>query len=93
VTVIDGDVRDIAVIPDGISAGIDLSKLACLLMGALLHFFPPDAAHDLVAGFFGPLTLVAPGVVDAREWHPDGGQTAPPPPRPGQALGGVARVG
>ena len=42
--------------------------------------------------FFGPLTLVPPGVVDAREWHPDGGQTAPLPPRPGQALVGVARV-
>jgi O-methyltransferase involved in polyketide biosynthesis len=140
VTVVDGDVRDVAVILDAISPGIDLSQPACLLMGALLHFFKPDEARDLVAGyaaalapgsylvlsvgradgdaeakgfgtyssagaaqafnhsvaeftgFFGPLTLVPPGVVDAREWHPDGGQTAPLPPRPGQALVGVARV-
>ena len=86
-------------------------------MGALLHFFPADAARELVAAyvpalapgsyvvlsvgradgneesrgfgtysstgaaqaynhsvaefasFFGPLALVPPGVVDAREWH------------------------
>ena len=31
---------------------------ACLLMGALLHFFPPDAARDLVAGY---VTALAPG--------------------------------
>jgi len=140
VTVIDGDVREVAVILDAISAGIDLSRPACLLMGALLHFFTPDDARALVAryvdalapgsyvvlsvgradgdeesrgfgtyssagaaqvynhsvadftGFFGPLTLVPPGVSDAREWHPDDDQPVPPPPRPGQALVGVARV-
>jgi hypothetical protein len=43
--------------------------------------------------FFGPLALVPPGVIDAREWHPDDGQPVPPSPRPGQALVGVARVG
>jgi O-methyltransferase involved in polyketide biosynthesis len=140
VAVIDGDVREVDVILAAISPGIDLSQPVCLSMGALLHFFPADAARDLVArylpalapgsylvlsvgradgdaeakgfgtysstgaaqaynhsvaefaGFFGPLTLVPPGVIDAREWHPDGGQTEPPPPRPGQALVGVARV-
>jgi O-methyltransferase involved in polyketide biosynthesis len=140
VTVIDGDVREVAVILDAISPGIDLSRPACLSMGALLHFFTPDDARDLVAryvaalapgsyvvlsvgradgdeesrgfgtyssagaaqaynhsvaeftGFFGPLALVPPGVIDAREWHPDGDQAGPPPPRPGQALVGVARV-
>ena len=141
VTVIDGDVREIAVIVDAIRTAIDLAEPGCLLMGALLHFFPPDAARDLVAGyaaalapgsyvvlsvgradgddesrgfgtysssgaaqaynhsvaeftsFFGPLTLVPPGVVDAREWHPADGQSGPLPPRPGQALVGVAQVG
>jgi hypothetical protein len=44
------------------------------------------------AGFFGPLTLVASGVVDACEWHPDDDQLVPLPPRPGQSLVGVARV-
>ena len=140
VTVIDGDVREVAVILDAIGPGIDLTRPACLSMGALLHFFPPDDARDLVAryaaalapgsyvvlsvgradgdeesrgfgtyssagaaqaynhsvaeftGFFGPLTLVPPGVIDAREWHPDDDQPVPPPPRPGQALVGVARV-
>jgi O-methyltransferase involved in polyketide biosynthesis len=140
VTVIEGDVREVAVILDAIGPGIDLTRPACLSMGALLHFFPPDDARDLVAryaaalapgsyvvlsvgradgdeesrgfgtyssvgaaqaynhsmaeftGFFGPLTLVPPGVVDAREWHPDDDQPVPPPPRPGQALVGVARV-
>ena len=140
VTVIDGDVREVAVILDAISPGIDLTRPACLSMGALLHFFQPDDARDLVAryaaalapgsyvvlsvgradgdeesrgfgtyssagaaqvynhsvaeftGFFGPLALVPPGVSDAREWHPDDDQPVPPPPRPGQALVGVARV-
>ena len=45
------------------------------------------------AGFFGPLPLVPPGVADAREWHPDDEQPTPLPPRPGQSLVGVARVG
>jgi hypothetical protein len=42
--------------------------------------------------FFGPLTLVPPGVVDARTWHSEGGQPDPLHPRPGRALVGVARV-
>jgi O-methyltransferase involved in polyketide biosynthesis len=140
VTVVEGDAREIAVILGAIGDVIDLSEPACLLMGALLHFFPPDAARDLVAGyvaaltpgsyvvlsvgraddgdsaqgfgtyssngaaqahnhsvadfssFFGSLRLVPPGVVDARDWHADDGQSAPLSPRPGQALVGVARV-
>ena len=44
------------------------------------------------ASFFGSLALVPPGVVDAREWPPDGEQPGPLPPRPGQSLVGVARV-
>jgi O-methyltransferase involved in polyketide biosynthesis len=141
VTVIDGDVREVEVILDAVKPGIDLSRPVCLLMGALLHFFPADEARDLVAGyaaalaagsyvvlsvgradgdaeakgfgtysstgaakaynhsvtefadFFGPLPLVPPGVADAREWHPDDEQPTPLPPRPGQSLVGVARVG
>jgi len=140
VTVVDGDVREVAAILDAIGPGIDLTRPACLSMGALLHFFRRDDARDLVAryvaalapgsyvvlsvgradgdeesrgfgtyssagaaqvcnhsvaeftGFFGPLTLVPPGVSDAREWHPDGDEPVPPAPRPGQALVGVARV-
>jgi len=140
VTVIDGDVREAAAILDAVTAGIDLSAPACLLMGFLLHFFAPSAARDLVAryaaalapgsyivlsagrgdsdaadqgfgaysagavrvynhslpeftSFFGPLELVPPGVVDAREWRPDWEQPVHLPPRDGQVIVGVARVG
>lgn len=58
VTVVDGDVRDVAATLDAVSAGIDRSRPVCLLMGALLHFFAPDAARDLVAGYVAAL---APG--------------------------------
>jgi len=45
------------------------------------------------ASFFGPLELVPPGVVDAWEWRPDWEQAVRLPPRDGQAIVGVARVG
>ena len=43
--------------------------------------------------FFGPLDLVPPGAVDAREWRPDWEQAVHLPPRDGQVIVGVARVG
>jgi O-methyltransferase involved in polyketide biosynthesis len=58
VTVVDGDVREVAVALAAISAAIDLTAPACLSMGALLHFFPPDAARELVASYVAAL---APG--------------------------------
>lgn len=140
VTVVDGDVREAAVILDAVRTGIDLSAPACLLMGSLLHFFEPEAARELVAryvavlapgsyvalsvgrgdgeaakrafgaysdgparaynhsvadfaSFFGPLELVPPGVIDARQWHPGWAETSTLPPRDGQSIVGVARVG
>jgi O-methyltransferase involved in polyketide biosynthesis len=140
VTVIEGDVREVPAILDAVGAAIDLTRPACLVMGALLHFFPPDAARDLVVsyvaalapgsyvvlsvgrgdgdtadrgfgayssggtaaynhsvadftGFFGSLTLVKPGIADARLWHPDTEPDGPLAPRTGQSLVGVARVG
>ena len=140
VTVIDGDVREPDKILSAVAAGIDLTAPACLMMGYLLHFFPADAARDLVASyvaalapgsyvvlsagradaeeakqgfgayssgaaqvynhsvaefasFFGPLELVPPGVVDAREWRPDWEEPVHLPPRDGQTIVGVARVG
>ena len=45
------------------------------------------------SSFFGPLELVPPGVVDAREWRPDWEQAVHLPPRDGQVIVGVARVG
>ena len=58
VTVVDGDVREVATVLGAVAAGIDLSAPACLLMGFLLHFFAPDAATDLVARYVAAL---APG--------------------------------
>ena len=58
VTVVEGDVREVAATLEAVSAGIDLFRPACLLMGALLHFFPADAARDLVASYVAAL---APG--------------------------------
>ena len=45
------------------------------------------------SSFFGSLDLVPPGVVDAREWLPDWEQAVHLPPRDGQVIVGVARVG
>src|SRR5438876_1126134 len=58
VTVVDGDVREVATVLGAVAAGIDLSAPACLLMGFLLHFFAPDAARDLVARY---VPALAPG--------------------------------
>jgi hypothetical protein len=58
VTVVEGDVREVAATLEAVSAGIDLFHPVCLLMGALLHFFPADAARDLVASYVAAL---APG--------------------------------
>ena len=41
VTVVDGDVSEVATVLDAVAAGIDLSAPTCLLMGFLLHFFSP----------------------------------------------------
>ena len=45
------------------------------------------------SSFFGSLPLVAPGIADARLWHPEPALTEPLPPRAGQSLVGVARIG
>jgi O-methyltransferase involved in polyketide biosynthesis len=58
VCVVDGDVRDVAAILDGVRAGLDLSAPACLVAGFLLHFFTADAARDLMARYTAAL---APG--------------------------------
>jgi hypothetical protein len=45
-----------------------------------------------IAGFFGGLELVGPGLVDAREWDPAPGSTASPSNRDGGCiLAGVGR--
>jgi O-methyltransferase involved in polyketide biosynthesis len=58
VTVVDSDVRDVATILDAARAHLDLSEPVGLIAGALLHFFPAEAARGLLAGFKAAL---APG--------------------------------
>lgn len=58
VSVVDGDVRDVAAILDSVRAGLDLSAPACLVAGFLLHFFTADAARDLITRYEAAL---APG--------------------------------
>jgi O-methyltransferase involved in polyketide biosynthesis len=136
VSVLDADVSDAGAVLDGVRASLDLSRPACLIIGYLLHFYPADAARDLVSkyvaelapgscvvlsslryegdaadeglrtyssevtkmylhtmaevtSFFGPLRLVPPGVVDARQWHQDR-EPAALPPRAGYVIAGVA---
>jgi hypothetical protein len=116
VTIVAGNAREVAVILDGVRAGLDLSVPVCLIMGFFLHFFTADEARDLVASytaalasgslvvlsvihvdtegsdkgfsgystavapvynhsvaefasFFGPLRVLPPGVIDARQWR------------------------
>ena len=57
-TIIDGDVRDVDRVLGQIEDGLDLSAPACLIMAALLHFFPVEAGRELVARYTAAL---APG--------------------------------
>ena len=52
----------------------------------------PVYSHPLpdIAGFFGPLELVPPGLVGARQWHP-GLELSVLPSRDSQVIAGVAR--
>jgi len=139
VAVVDGDVRDTAQVLAAVRESADLETPAFLMMGFLLHFFPAEAARELVASyvaalapgsyvvlsvgrgdsdeaddgfgsyssaievhnhsvgdftsFFGDLELVPPGIVDSRAWRPEWDQPVELPPRAGQVIVGVARVG
>jgi O-methyltransferase involved in polyketide biosynthesis len=46
-----------------------------------------------IVGFFGPLPLVSPGIVVARDWHPDTGEIRSVPLQVGQVIVGVAQAG
>lgn len=56
--VVNRDVADADAVLGEVAGLIDLSRPACLLMGALLHFFDTGAARDLVARY---LAALAPG--------------------------------
>jgi S-adenosyl methyltransferase len=65
--VVDRDVSDADAVLADVAGFIDLSRPACLLLGALLHFYDPRAARDLAAryaaalapGSYAVLTVVA----------------------------------
>jgi hypothetical protein len=57
-TVIDGDVHEVDKTLNIMTAALDLSAPACLIMGALLHFIPAETGRDLVARYAAAL---APG--------------------------------
>jgi SAM-dependent methyltransferase len=58
VSVVNGDVGDAAAITEAAGAYLDLSAPACVVMGALLHFFAAGDAADLVKAYAAAL---APG--------------------------------
>jgi O-methyltransferase involved in polyketide biosynthesis len=58
VTVIDNDVDDSATVLAAAGERIDLSRPACLLLGALVHFYQPDAARELITKY---VPALAPG--------------------------------
>jgi O-methyltransferase involved in polyketide biosynthesis len=57
-TIVDGDARDVDKVLAAVSAGLDLSVPSCLIMAALLHFFPAATGRELVARYAAAL---APG--------------------------------
>ena len=57
-TIVDGDVRDVDKVLAGVSEGLELTAPACLIMAALLHFFPAATSRALVARYAAAL---APG--------------------------------
>ncbi len=72
---------------DGPRADAYLSAYSGAVAKAYNH-----TAEEIV-GFFGPLPLVQPGVVVARDWHPDTGEIRSVPLHVGQMIVGIARVG
>jgi O-methyltransferase involved in polyketide biosynthesis len=57
-TIVDGDVRNAEKVLAGVSEGLELSAPTCLIMAALLHFFPVETGRELVARYAAAL---APG--------------------------------
>lgn len=71
IAVVDGDIFDFAAILAEVGKLIDPVQPACLLMGALVHFFERYVARDLVARY---VSALAPGsyVVLTAGWMPPG---------------------
>lgn len=54
-TIVDGDAREVDKVLAAVSAGLDLSVPSCLIMAALLHFFPAATGRELVARYAAAL--------------------------------------
>ncbi|HVT71262.1 MAG TPA: SAM-dependent methyltransferase [Trebonia sp.] len=55
VTIVPNDVGDVRAVLKAAGEALDLSRPACLVMGALVHFYPADAATDLVRRYVAAL--------------------------------------
>ena len=55
VTVVDTSVREADAVLKSVDGGVDLGEPACVIMGSLLHFFPPDAARDMLRRYVASL--------------------------------------
>jgi O-methyltransferase involved in polyketide biosynthesis len=70
-TVVDGDVRDVDKVLGQVAAALDLAAPSCLIMAALLHFFPLETGRDLVARYAaalapGSYVVLAMGLAEGR---------------------------
>lgn len=55
VTVVDDDLQNVDAVLRAAATGIDLSRPVGLVMGSLLHFFPPETGKDLVSRYVAAL--------------------------------------
>jgi SAM-dependent methyltransferase len=73
VSVVAADVAEVYKVLEGTRGNLDLSAPVCLIMGYLLHFYPADAARDLVGEYAAAL---APGsclVISVLHYDGDAG--------------------
>jgi O-methyltransferase involved in polyketide biosynthesis len=70
-TIVDGDVRDVDKVLGQVADGLDQSAPTCLIMAALLHFFPVETGRELVARYAaalapGSYVVLAMGLAEGR---------------------------
>jgi hypothetical protein len=75
----------------GIASGEAAEKFFRLYSGGPSKLY--QHAPEDFAGFFGPLEVLPPGIVDARAWQPGREDVPAPAPRDGWMIVGIARVG
>jgi hypothetical protein len=75
VTVVNADLADHEKVLRGVSRGIDLSRPSCVILGMILHFYPPAEARALVVGYLAALApgsyLIASAVYSSHKRAPE----------------------